>query len=49
MSAGAKRGATASGGLRLAAGIEDRVHGFGALGDHRLELVPVDLVGHRRA
>jgi hypothetical protein len=33
----------------LAALVEDGVHGLGALGDHRLELVPVDLFGDRRA
>jgi hypothetical protein len=28
---------------------EDGVHGLGTLGDHRLELAPVDLLGYRRA
>lgn len=46
---GAKRGASASGGLRLVAGVEYGVHGFGTLGDHRPELIPVDLLCDCRA
>jgi len=45
---GASSGATHSCGLLLAL-LEDGVDGVGALGDHRLELVPVDLLGRRRA
>ncbi len=33
----------------LGPAVEDGVHGLGTLGDHRLELVPVDLLGYRRA
>src|SRR6266851_9351038 len=46
---GAKRGATASRGFRLSVLLEDGVHGLGALGDHRPELMPVDLLSYRRA
>src|SRR5260370_5860893 len=46
-SGGGRRGASASGRLRLVL-VEDCVHGFSALGDHRLELVPVDLLGNCR-
>jgi hypothetical protein len=43
---GAKRRATASGELSLLVLAEDGLHGSGALGDQRLELVPADLLGH---
>ncbi len=48
-SEGAKQGATGSGGPRLVLATKDGVQSFGASGDQRLELVPVDLPGHRGA
>src|SRR5215475_14000502 len=48
MTLGAKPRATASRRVGWVL-LEDGVHGLGTPGDHRLELVPVDLLGYRRA